>query len=322
MTHRILVTGVGAIIGYGIINSLRQTKLPLRIYGTDIYPDAYGGALADQFIVGVKAYTEDYLAFVERTVAEHSIDLIIPGIEQDLYSLAEHHARVPTRIALNSELPIRLSKNKLHTYEHFAALGKSFVIPTLHDCSYEECVAQLGSPFVLKPYSSYASKGLEIIHSREDFVFFSARQQQQCVYQRLVGSDDSEYTVGVFGDGAGGYADSLILRRTLSKEGATAKAWLVPADDAITACVDEICRLLRPVGPTNIQLRKEGEHVYLLEINPRISSSCSIRTAMGYNEPELCVRHYLLGEPIVAGPKTPASVVRYIADHVTAQAGR
>lgn len=322
MTHRILVTGVGAIIGYGIIASLRQTSLPLRIYGTDIYPDAYGGSLADHFIVGVKAYSEDYLAFVEAAVAEHAIDLIIPGIEQDLYALAENRARVPTRIALNSELPIRLSRNKLHTYEHFAALGKAFVIPTLHDCSYEECVAKLGSPFVLKPYSSYASKGLEIIHSREDFVFFSARQKQQCVYQRLVGSDDSEYTVGVFGDGAGSYADSLILRRTLSKEGATAKAWLVPEDAAITACVDEICRLLRPVGPTNIQLRKEGEHVYLLEINPRISSSCSIRTAMGYNEPELCVRHYLLGEPVVARPKTPASVVRYIADHVTVQGAR
>ena len=322
MTHRILVTGVGAIIGYGIINSLRHSNLPLRIYGTDIYPDAYGGSLADHFIPGVKAYSAEYRAFIECTVAEHGIDLIIPGIEQDLYSLFEHRAHIPTRIVLNSELPIRLSRNKLHTYEHFAALGRAFVIPTLHDCSYEECIAQLGLPFVLKPYSSYASKGLEIIHSREDFDFFSARQERQCVYQRLVGTDDSEFTVGVFGDGAGGYSDSIILRRTLSKEGATAKAWLVPVDAAITACVDEICRLLRPVGPTNIQLRKEGEQVYLLEINPRISSSCSIRTAMGYNEAELCVRHYLLGEPIIAGPKTPASVVRYIADHVIAQAAK
>ncbi len=322
MTHRVLVTGVGAIIGYGIINSLRQTSLPLRIYGTDIYPDAYGRSLVDHFVPGVKAYSDGYIEFVERTVREHSIDLIIPGIEQDLYSLAAHRERVPTRLVLNSDLPIRLSRNKLHTYEHFAALGKTFVIPTLHDCSYEECVAKLGSPFILKPYSSYASKGLEIIHSREEFVFFSGRQQQQCVYQKLVGTDDSEYTVGLFGNGAGGYADSLILRRTLSKEGATAKAWLVPDDAAITACLDEICRLLAPVGPTNIQLRKDAEHVYLLEINPRISSSCSIRTAMGYNEPEHCVRHYLLGEPIVARPKTPANVVRYIADHVIGQSPR
>ena len=37
---------------------------------------------------------------------------------------------------------------------------------------------------------------------------------------------------------------------------------------------------------------------------------------MGYNEPEMCVRHFLLGEAIVPAPKIPATVVRYIADHV------
>ena len=316
MTYRILVTGVGAIIGYGIVNSLRRTTLPLRIYGTDIYPDAYGATLVDQFIDGVMAYSDDYLEFIESTVKEHAIDLIIPGIEQDLYSLSEKKDSISARIVLNNELCIRLSKNKLDTYNHFHALNQPFVIPTRHDCSYEECAKDFGVPFILKPFSSYASKGLEIVRSLEDFEFHSAKLQRQCVYQKLVGSDDSEYTVGVFGNGVGGYFDSLILRRTLSKEGATAKAWMVPSEPTITACVDAVCSLLQPIGPTNIQLRKEGDQVFLLEINPRISSSCSIRSAMGYNEPEMCVRHYLLNEVIVPSPKTPAKVVRYIADHV------
>jgi carbamoyl-phosphate synthase large subunit len=316
MTYRVLVTGVGAIIGYGIINSLRRTNLPLRIYGTDIFPDAYGGTLVDEFVVGTRADSPSYLSFIESVIHEHSIDLIIPGIEQDLYSLAENKDAVSTRIVLNNDLCIQLSKNKLRTYEYFETLHQGFVIPTRHGCSYEECVRELGSPFVLKPFSSYASKGFQIIHRREQFDFFSAELRQECVYQRLVGDDDSEYTVAVFGDGAGSYYDSIVLKRVLSREGATAKAWLVPADAAITECVGAICRLLKPLGPTNIQLRKEGEQVFLLEINPRISSSCSIRTAMGYNEPEMCVRHFLLEEPIVPSVKTPGRVIRYIADHV------
>ena len=97
MTHRILVTGVGAIIGYGILGSLRQSNLPLRLYGTDIFPDAYGRALADEFIPGVRAYSDGYLAFIERVVSEHAIDLVIPGIEQDLYSLWEKRDRLPAR---------------------------------------------------------------------------------------------------------------------------------------------------------------------------------------------------------------------------------
>jgi carbamoyl-phosphate synthase large subunit len=316
MTHRILVTGVGAIIGYGVITSLRKSSLPLRIYGTDIYPDAYGASLSDHFIPGVMASSDGYLDFIERTVKEHSIDLIVPGIEQDLYSLWDHQRAISTRIVLNNELSIRLSRNKLETYNYFHALHQPFVIPTRHGCSYEECAQDFGVPFILKPWSSYAAKGLAIVRSREDFEFYSAKINGQCIYQRLVGSDDTEFTVGVFGDGAGGYVDSLILRRTLSREGATAKAWMVASEPAISACVDAICGLLKPIGPTNIQLRKEGDQVFLLEINPRISSSCSIRTAMGYNEPEMCVRHYLLGDAIVPGPKMSAKVVRYIADHI------
>jgi carbamoyl-phosphate synthase large subunit len=316
MTHRILVTGVGALIGYGIINSLRASSLPLRIYGTDIYADAYGGSLSDEFIPGVKAYSDGYLEFIERTVKTHAIDLVIPGIEQDLYSLWDKQRAISTRIVLNNDLCIRLSKNKLETYNYFRALDQPFVIPTRHGGSYEACAQDFGVPFIVKPLSSYASKGLEVVRSREDFAFYSAKLAGECVYQKLVGSDDTEFTVGVFGDGAGGYVDSIVLRRTLSREGATAKAWMVAPEPAISGCVDAICALLKPIGPTNIQVRKDGDQVFLLEINPRISSSCSIRTAMGYNEPEMCVKHYLLGETITPGPKTPAKVVRYIADHI------
>ena len=51
--------------------------------------------------------------------------------------------------------------------------------------------------------------------------------------------------------------------------------------------------LLKPEGPVNFQFRFENGEYYLLEINPRISSSTSIRTAFGYNEAEMCMEWYL-----------------------------
>jgi len=68
----------------------------------------------------------------------------------------------------------------------------------------------------------------------------------------------------------------------------------------------------------NIQLRTEAGVPYLLEINSRVSSSCSIRTKMGYNEPEMCVRYYLMGESIVPAPRKPGRAIRYIADYFIA----
>ena len=55
----VLVTGVGAIIGYGIINSLKmQNEYPIRIVGMDIYDDAYGQFLCDKFYVAERADSE------------------------------------------------------------------------------------------------------------------------------------------------------------------------------------------------------------------------------------------------------------------------
>lgn len=45
----ILVTGVGAIIGYGIIRSLHVSQYPVKIVGMDIYSDAIGQKWCDVF---------------------------------------------------------------------------------------------------------------------------------------------------------------------------------------------------------------------------------------------------------------------------------
>lgn len=124
---------------------------------------------------------------------------------------------------------------------------------------------------------------------------------------------EEEYTSSVFGDGQGGFFDSIILKRKLSGEGSTNRAMRVE-DGMIQDYITRLCQILKPVGPLNIQLRKENGIVYLLEINSRVSSSCSIRTLMGYNEPEMCVRYYLMNETIQAGTKTARRAVRYIAD--------
>jgi carbamoyl-phosphate synthase large subunit len=311
----ILVTGVGAVIGYGIIKSLRRAELPVRIVGMDIYTDAYGRHLADDFVQAVPAASEDYLPFLRRVIAEHHIDLIIPGIEPDLYALWRHRAELPTQVVLNTDQALELSRSKLATARYFA--DQPFVIPTLHSCPYTECVARLGLPFIFKLVSSHASKGLTLINDAVAFDFFTARAGVgKCVYQPRIGSDDEEYTVGAFGDGKGGYVDSIILRRRLAQDGSTARAWFVADDPAIRSTVDAVFRMLNPVGPTNVQLRKQDGIAYLLEINPRISSACSIRTQMGYNEPEMCVRHFLWKEALRPTVKRPGSAVRFLDDHV------
>ena len=309
----VLVTGVGAIIGYGIIKSLRsQQKHAVRIVGMDIYNDAYGQFLCDKFYVAERADSPKYLDYINGVIDKESIDLIMPGIEQDMYRLHELGDKVNTKVVLNNDLLIHLSKDKLETFRFFKEKGIN-VIPTLFEEPYEECVAQLGIPFLLKPRSSYASKGIHQISSEEEFKFYNKCPKGN-ICQRIIGTDASEYTIAVFGKGDGTYADFIILKRKLAQTGATDKSMTIGYDKALMAYVDKICEITKPFGPTNIQLRKDGDEVFLLEINPRVSSACSIRTYMGYNEPLKCIEFYLFGRHLEPEEKKEMHAVRFIDD--------
>ena len=119
--------------------------------------------------------------------------------------------------------------------------------------------------------------------------------------QPIIGTDDQEYSSSAFCDGRGNVLARMTLRRRLSKEGFTETAEVV-FDSDLDSTVDLLCRHFRPIGPTNFQFRKHQGVFRLLEINPRISSATSIRTAFGYNESAMAVQYFLNDER----PQQPA----------------
>ena len=133
--------------------------------------------------------------------------------------------------------------------------------------------------------------------------------------QQIVGDVQHEYTVGVFGLGRGEFINPIALRRKLGRDGSTAKAEVVYIPDLVAES-RKIMRLLKAVGPTNLQFRLHQNKFYLLEINPRFSSSLSIRAAFGFNEPEMCIEYYLEGKSPAARTLRPGRAVRYIADDI------
>jgi carbamoyl-phosphate synthase large subunit len=315
MKSNILVTGAGAIIGYGIINSLRESGLPVKIVATDIYNNAYGQHIADKFYKGVLASCESFIEFINSIVEKEKIDLIIPGIEQDLYAFHKNIGKLNCKVVMNNDLCIEISKSKLATFEYFKEHSNIKLIPTLHRVSYEDCVQNLGVPFILKPISSYASKGIQIIKSHDDFDFYLKNINNHCIFQKIIGTQDDEYTISIFGDGRGDYLDNIILKRYLSQEGATSFAEVIE-NDLITEYVNKIVFLLKPEGPTNIQVRREKNEIFLLEINPRISSACSIRSAFGYNEPAMCLKYYITNETLISSKKKKGKAIRFICDQI------
>lgn len=314
----ILVTGVGAIIGYGIVNALRMSGRSLNIVGMDIYADAVGQHFCDHFIQSKRADSEEYLDFLIDIIRRHNINLVFFGTEQELYKVSDFRSKLPEysqRLVLNSKHVVDISKDKLKTYFFLSENGIES-IPTRIDGSFQSLSQELGLPFILKLRHSYASKGIFQIEDEKDFNYWKEKAVGDHIFQELVGDDGHEFTVAIFGQEKNEASKPFILRRRLSGEGATSKA-VVEHIPELSVAVMHLADILRPVGPTNFQFRQHQGKFLLLEINPRISSSSSIRAAFGYNEPEMCIRYFLENGNIEPPALKLGSAVRYISDWIS-----
>jgi len=314
----VLVTGVGAIIGYGVLRSLRDDGKKLCLIGTDIYPDAVGQAWADHFVLAPLTSSGDYSNWLEETIVKYKVDLVIPGIEQDVHYFSDHRElfdRLAVKSVINNQKLVNLTRDKWLMHEELRRIGSNTRIPSCLEGSFDHLSGTLGLPFILKPRCSYASKGLVKINNQIDFDIFASKLGNDLMAQPVIGSDDEEFTVAVFGDGQGQVLAQIIMQRRLAADGSTSKAW-IRQDQSLNDTVSLLCAHFKPIGPTNLQFRRDKEHWKLLEINPRISSTTSIRTAFGYNEAAMCLDFYLANKTITQPKIKPGFSVRYIEDYI------
>ncbi|PLX98702.1 MAG: carbamoyl-phosphate synthase subunit L [Desulfuromonas sp.] len=316
-TYNVLVTAVGAIIGYGIVRALKAGRYSVRVVGMDVFADAVGRQWCDDFIESVPAVDPDYPGFLLEVMRRFDIDLVCFGVEQEVLRVMFERQVFGDKFAkmvMNAEQLVTLSQDKWRMHEYLQTQGFP-VIPSRISGSYNDAVAELGSPFLLKPRCSTASKGICEIQSSEDYEYWRRKTAEDFMVQRIVGSIESEYTVGAFGLGDGSISQSVTFVRKLGRDGSTVKAATIENEN-IDQCVMELCHLFKPVGPTNFQFREHEGEFLLLEINPRFSSSLSLRAAFGFNEPEMCIEYFIEGKKPEVARLSKGKAARYIEDVV------
>lgn len=315
----VMVTGVGAIMGYGLLKSLRASIPDLTLIGTDIYEDAVGRAWCDAFEQAPLTSSPQYEEWLLTTIERHQVNLLIPGIEQDVHWLSDHRSQLEAlncKTVINNKKLIDLSRDKWAMHQELEAIDDTSIIPSSLTGTFDSLSKLYGLPFLLKPRSSYASKGLIWVEKNVDFERSSENLGQPLMAQPIIGTNDQEYTVAVFGDGKGGICASITFQRNLAADGSTSKA-RVRHVESLNLAVSRLCKHFKPVGPTNLQFRLDKNDVWkLLEINPRISSTSSMRTAFGYNEAAMCVEFYLQNKMPVQPIIRNGFAIRYIEDHV------
>ena len=315
---RVLVSGASGIVGYGVLRSLRQSGLDLFLVGTSIYDDSVAPAFCDVFELAPLTNDESYIEWLLAMVRNHDIDLLIPSIEVDVYKWAEHapeiHAAGAIPLLNNLEL-LRLCSDKWLFYQRLKASGLHCVIESSLEKDFAVLEAEFGLPFLLKPRQGFASQGIVRVSSPESYCDYAEDMGSKLMAQPIMGDESEEFTIAAFCDGHGGYFNSIALRRRLSHLGFTEKAEVVDTAE-FESTIKELCQVLHPLGPTNFQFRMRNDCPKLLEINPRISSSTSIRTAFGYNESAMAIRYFLEHTTPAKPTITRGRAVRYTDEYI------
>lgn len=315
---RILVSGASGIVGYGVLRSLRQAEQPYFLVGTSIYNDSVAPAFCDVFEQAPVTSAPEYLDWLLTTLQHHRIDLLIPGIEIDMYHWVEHIPEIRSTGALpllNNPGLIALCKDKWDFYQRLAEAKMSCAIESSLSMEFTELVRRFGLPFLLKPRQGFGSKGIVQVTSEAMFLKHRADIGPLLMAQPIVGNDEEEFTISAFCDGQGGYFACMTLRRKLSRDGFTDKAQVTDTTEFLPA-MDELCQLFRPLGPTNFQFRRSSDGPKLLEINPRVSSSTAIRSAFGYNESAMSVNYFLQHQTPAQPEIRRGRAVRYTDEHI------
>ncbi len=314
----ILVSGASGIVGYGTLKSLRLAKDEYKLIGTSIYDDSVAPAFCDVFELAPRTTDPSYVDWLCSIIEKHDVDMIIPGINDDMLVWNEYRERLEdsgVKVLLNNSELIELCEDKWSFYEALQKRESAYLIESRLEGTFEELSSAYGLPFLLKPRHGFASKGIVIVDSEATFNEHKDGLGGVVMAQPIVGDIESEYTISAFFDGDSNMCCVMGLRRKLAKEGFTEKAEVAMpphAEDAIR----EMAAVLLPVGPTNFQFRIHGGALKLLEINPRISSATSIRAGFGYNESIMAVKYFLDDVTPTQPEIRKGYAVRYTEDHI------
>ncbi len=310
----ILVTGAGANIGYGAVRLFKQ-RPDARVIATDIFENAIGQHWADKFYQVPLTADPSYAQIVEDIIRAEEIDIIVPCIEQDVFyynNNREEWKELGVSLVLNNADLIALCQDKWVFQDVLEKNCSELAIPSSTHKDFDDLVAHLGLPFLLKPKRGYAGKGQHLIKDKDDFLEVRSLLDDTHFAQCYI-RDDTEFTVAFYGDGLGNNCASIQMQRTLSKEGATKTALVVDRTD-IKLAIDKICKAFEPLGSTNAQFRLLNGAPVLLEINPRLSSSLSLRASFGFNDCAMLLDHYINHNLPTQPTITQGYGIRYMED--------
>jgi len=308
----VLITSVGGIVGQGIIKSLKynnkysKNKTCLyNIHGTDIVHDSSGLYRVDKFSIITKPESEQFIESIVNLCTNNNIDVIFPGSDIELPILSKNkktiESKTSAKIITNNSKVIEICRDKYKTFEFLKNNNLNYIPSSLAKDS-EIFIKENKFPLIVKPCEGFGSKFFNIVKTNTDLNYAISTIENYGwtpIIQKYLKNDNKEFTTGITIDKNGKQIMSSIVIKKILKHGQTYKA-IIDDYPEIKKISEITAKKVGGIGAINIQLRidEDDDEAKIIEINPRFSATCPMRTVAGINEPDIVIRNTLFDEDI------------------------
>lgn len=307
---KVFVTGAGALLGQGIIKSLRLAETNYQIVAADPDPRAVGLYWADMAYLVPLAKDPTYVEKVCEILDKERPDAVLVGTDVELLIFAQHKSKFEskynTHVIVSPEEVIKIAEDKWLTYQFLSSNGfpcPRSVLPEgvndlLNNCDF---------PLIVKPRSGARSIGLHKVNNMQELEQAIAITEEPII-QEEVSTSDQEYTSGI--TMIDGKVEAIVTMRRDLRDGNTYRAYIEP-QASFNPFLSEVAKKLNGFGSLNFQFRTDGNVPKIFEINARFSGTTPLRAFAGYNEVDVILRHIVNGDEIPEVHLKPWIVLKY-----------
>lgn len=298
---KILVTGIGGVVGHGILRNIRDFYPEIPLIGTNVIKVSSGNYLCDNTYCTAYGFENVFIEQIQKICKIENIGLIIPSTDYESYYLGLNQNFFNCRIATSPPEVTELCLDKFKNYIAFKKVGIPFAesrLPSKYNNEFDN--------YIIKPREGRGSRGI-LINPENPQNFDDSNLIQELL-------DGEELTTGFYINRLGDLHGLITFRRELDQGNTTKAEVIFDYDNELKTIILKMIQNFPFRGSINIQARATKKGIIPFEINGRISGTNSIRAQFGFKDVLYTVQEYYLNQQ----PDTPTvkygSALRIILD--------
>lgn len=297
----IMITGIGGVVGQGILRNIAELNLDIPLIGINISAVSAGNYLCDKVYKVPYSYEPGYIDAVKEIVEKENIGLIIPSTDYEAYYLSGAADKLGTVVAASPKEVTEFCLDKYKNYQAFSKYNIPFAKSLLPSEYNNEFVNT-----IVKPREGRGSRNIFVNPEKpKDF-------DDSYVVQEFL--EGPEITTTFYVKRTGHLHGLITFQRELEL-GNTAQAEVVfDYDEEMIALILKMIEKYPFRGSCNVQSKVTSKGIIPFEINCRISGTNSLRSQFGFNDVAFTVQENFFNEEPELPNIRKGSALRVILD--------